>query len=159
MLRSGPEGRGQGCVPGLPTEHLPHTPGVRGGDHDLAVQPPGPRRGLVLEQVVTVRLTSHDLAGGGDAEPLACPAVRLVLGILHPAHRGSLLVARAVAAGGGTGGQLVVEAGAVARSAASCSARSRARPAARSARASVFFRCGPNTMIILRPSCFGADST
>src|SRR5512144_470565 len=90
MLRSGPEGRGQGWVPGLPTEHLPHTPGVRGGDHDLAVQPPGPRRGLVLEQVVTVRLTSHDLAGGGDAEPLAGPAVRLVLGILHPAHRGSL---------------------------------------------------------------------
>ena len=57
----------------------------------------------------------------------------------------------------------VVGASRSARSSASAAARSAVRvsfsAAACSTLASAFFLCGPSTMIMLRPSCLGADST
>src|SRR5687768_5914432 len=134
----------------------------------------GRRRGRERGAGLAVGLHAAQLAGAGQLEPLLRTGVRLHLG-----HGVSLPLLRVVwgAAQASISGSRFSErprsffcatawpalwAVRSSRSAASSAARSAIRvcfSAASSTLASAFLRCGPSTMIMLRPSCLGADST
>src|SRR5579871_102879 len=64
----------------LPPQQPLDVLGVAPGDLCFAAQTARAGRGLVLEQVVSVGVPAHDLAGAGDLEALGRAAVRLHLG-------------------------------------------------------------------------------